>query len=236
MSGSGKTVSRFGPIQAFSRGNLIAFTSVKTLIISSSPRRDGNSIRLAQAALEGACEAGHETELVLVDDYITSFLRDCRICRNEAGDCTIDDRFSELFLDKFVPSDGVILATPVYWYGMSGQLKTFFDRTFCYYAASCPTSGANSEGMMNKRIGLLLSSEETYPGAELGIVHQVQEYCRYTHSCFVDVVRGVGNKRGDVDVDPCRPLEDAKRLGAELFDRLTTDYRLDTPRSGSVWA
>lgn len=230
------SVSVFGPNQALPGSRVLPLLAVKMLIISSSPRRDGNSFRLAQAAQEGAREAGHEAELVLVDDYITSFLRDCRLCRNDAGDCTIDDRFGELFLEKFIPADGVIFATPIYWYGMSGQLKTFFDRTFCFYAASCPNSGANSEGMVNKRIGLLLTSEETYPGAELGLVHQLQEYCRYTHSSFVDVVRGFGNKRGDVDDDPCRPLGDAKRLGAELFDRLSTDYCLDTPRGASVWS
>jgi len=53
---------------------------------------------------------------------------------------------------------------------------------------------------------------------------------------FVDVVRGFGNKRGDVDDDPCRPRGDAKRLGAELFDRLSTDYCLDTPRGNSLWS
>lgn len=57
----------------------------------------------------------------------------------------------------FLPADGFIAATPVYWYGMSSQLKAFFDRMFCYVAASHPQSAAVVERMTGKRIGLLLS-------------------------------------------------------------------------------
>jgi hypothetical protein len=89
--------------------------------------------------------------------------------------------------------------------------------------------------MQGKRLGLVLASEETYPGAELGIVHQIQEYARYTHSQFVGCVRGVGNARAEVTKDPAAPLTAAERLGAEIFSRSYSDYRLDTQRSARVW-
>ena len=89
--------------------------------------------------------------------------------------------------------------------------------------------------MSRKRIGLALASEETYPGATLGIVHQIQEFARYTHSDFVGVVRGVGNSRSEVARDPGGPTAAAERLGHELFARKYSDYRLDTQRSGRVW-
>jgi hypothetical protein len=92
------------------------------------------------------------------------------------------------------------------------------------------------ERMSRKRIGLVLASEETYPGASLGIVHQIQEYARYTHSEFVGVVRGVGNSRNEVTRDPGGPLLAAEQLGREIFQRKYSDFRLDTQRSGRVWA
>lgn len=193
-------------------------------------------MRLAEAAAHGAKEAGHAAELFRVDEHVSSFLRDCRQCRNADGECSIEDGFSELFLEHYLPADGILFATPLYWYGMSGQLKTFFDRTFCYYAASCPKSASNAERMTRKRIGLLISSEETYPGATLGVIHSIQEFSRYTHSEFVGVVQGIGNQRGDVDEDPQDPIACAERLGATIFDRQFSDYRLDTDRAGSVWA
>ncbi|MEM7386195.1 MAG: flavodoxin family protein [Verrucomicrobiota bacterium] len=205
------------------------------LILVGSPRRDGNSSRLASAALDGALAAGHDAEIQFIDDYVTSFLRDCRRCRKANGDCSIDDRFQELFLDKYLPADGILFATPLYWYGMSGQLKTFLDRTFCYYAASCTEGAAHARAMAEKRLGLLVSSEESYPSATIGLVHSIQEFARYNQCEFAGLVHGIGNRRGDVELDPGNPLEMAERLGADLFDKHFSDYRMTSERSGSVW-
>src|SRR3712207_3023410 len=131
---------------------------MRVLVVSSSPRRDGNSFRLAEAALAGAREGGHEAELVHLDDHMRHFLRDCRRCRDEQGRCTIDDGYEQLLREHVLPADGVVLATPVYWYGVSGQLKTFFDRLFCFIAASEPDSERFVEGLVGKRLALAVSS------------------------------------------------------------------------------
>lgn len=209
--------------------------SRKLLVLVGSPRRAGNSATLAAAVQRGAEEAGAEVSVRFIDDFISNFLRDCRTCRLPNGECAIDDRFRALFFDDFLPADGVVFCSPVYWYGLSAQTKAFFDRTFCYYAASYPDSARVIEQMSRKRLGLVLASEETYPGASLGIIHQIQEYARYTHSEFVGVVRGVGNSRGEVSRDPGAPIVIAEQLGREIFERTYSDFRLDTQRSGKVW-
>jgi multimeric flavodoxin WrbA len=207
----------------------------KLLVLVGSPRRTGNSAVLGAAVERGAASTGAQVSLRFIDDFVTSFLRDCRTCRLPNGSCNIADGFSRLFFDDFLPAHGVVFCSPVYWYGMSAQMKAFFDRTFCYYAASYPRSTDVIAGMTGKRIGLVLASEETYPGASLGIVHQIQEYARYTHSEFVGVVRGIGNSRGEVAADPDQPESLAERLGREIFRSAYSDYRLDSPRSGRVW-
>jgi multimeric flavodoxin WrbA len=166
---------------------------------------------------------------------VSHFLRDCRTCRKADGECAIEDGFRSAFLDRFLPADGFIAATPIYWYGVSAQLKAFFDRSFCYYAASYPQSANVIEGMTGKRIGLLLSSEETFPMVSGGIVSQIQEYTRYTRGSFVGVVHGIGNARGDVRHDPNDPMGAARRFGETFFTRHATDYQIDTPRAGKVW-
>ena len=208
----------------------------RLLVLVGSPRRSGNSATLAAAVERGARAAGATVDIRFVADHVERFLGDCRTCRGPDGECTLDDGFRRLFLDDFLPADGVVFCSPVYWYGLSAQTKAFFDRTFCYYAASYPRSAEVIEGMSHKRLGLVLASEETYPGASLGIVHQLQEYARYTHSELVGVVRGIGNSRGEVARDPGLPLDDAERLGRAIFERCYTDYRLDDVRSGRVWA
>ena len=208
---------------------------MKALVLSSSPRRNGNSATLAGAVRDGLIEAGHEAELVYAIDFLNAFLRDCRECRKADGACAIEDGFESVFLDSYLPAQGFIAATPVYWYGVSAQLKAFFDRIFCYYAASYPRSCEVIEGMKGKRIGLVLSSEETFPMVSGGIISQIQEYSRYTRSTFVGVVHGYGNSRSDVARDPYFPIACGRRFGREFFSRHATDYQIDTPRSGRVW-
>jgi multimeric flavodoxin WrbA len=205
------------------------------LIVCGSPRRDGNSAVLARAVAAGLGDAGHGAELLFADQIVSTFLRDCRSCRRADGECAIDDGFRHAFMEKLLPARGFILATPVYWYGMSAQAKAFFDRMFCYVAASHPRSAHVVENLMGKRIGLALASEETYPTVVAGIVHQVQEYARYTRSDFVGVVHGHGNARGEVAYDPDDPIGRARRFGASFFAAHATDYQIDTPRAGRVW-
>lgn len=199
------------------------------LILVGSPRRDGNSAALGAAALRGAETAGARASLLFLDDYIHGFLPDLR--RAPAP----TDRYAELFLEHFLPADGMLLCTPIWWYGMSAQAKAFFDRSFAHYAGAGPEPERVKARMAGKRLGLAVASEETYPGAALGIVHQVQEYARYTHSEFIGYVHGAGNLRGEIAADPRRPLDAAAALGAEFFVRKYSDYRIETPRARNVW-
>jgi multimeric flavodoxin WrbA len=208
---------------------------MRAFVLSSSPRRNGNSAALARAAADGLAEAGHQADLVYADEILAAFLKDCRQCRKSDGECSIEDRFRSAFVDGYLPAEGFVAATPIYWYGMSSQLKAFFDRMFCYIAASYPRSPAIVERMRGKRIGLLLSSEETFPTVSAAIVQQVQEYSRYTRSSFVGVVHGYGNARGDIAKDPNDPIAHAYAFGRDFFTRHATDYQIDTPRSARVW-
>ncbi|CAI2046421.1 flavodoxin family protein [Serratia entomophila] len=198
-------------------------------VMVGSPRRDGNSAALAQAIIAGAAEAGTLASLHFLDDYISGFLTD------ERQTPPPGDRYAELFLEHFLPADGAIFCTPVYWYGMSAQSKAFFDRSFSFYSNAYPQAEQVHQRMRGKRIGLAVASEETYPGSALGIVHQIQEFSRYTHSEFVGLVHGAGNQRGEIAHDPRNPLLAARELGREMFTRPYSDYRMDSPRSTQVW-
>jgi multimeric flavodoxin WrbA len=207
----------------------------RVLALSSSPRRRGNSRLLAEAILEGAAEAGHQVELVHLADHVQAMLRNCRECRRPDGSCAIDDGYREIFFDKFLPADALVMATPIWWYGMSAHLKNVLDRMFCYYAASYPGHEEVQRRLMGKRLALALSAEENNLSARLGIVHQMQELCRYLHYSFVGVVTGIGNSTGEVRDDPNRPLDAAREMGRRLFEIVETDYKMDTVRPSRVW-
>lgn len=220
---------------ALSRDEATTGPARRVLALSSSPRRRGNSHAVAAAVLEGAAAAGHPTELVHLADHVQGLLRNCRECRRSDGSCAIDDGYRELFLNKVLSTDALVIATPIWWYGMSGHLKNFFDRLFCYFAASYPDHQAVQRALRGKRVALVLSAEENNLSARLGILQSVQELCRYLHWSLVGVVTGIGNSTGEVVDDPSTPLAHARDLGRRLFDIVETDYKADTVRSPRVW-
>lgn len=100
--------------------------SKKVLIISSSPRITGNSARLALSFAEGAKAAGNEVEFISLHDKQIGFCRGCFVCQ-ETQRCVIHDD-ADTIREKMLHADVLVFATPVYYYEMSGQLKTMLDR------------------------------------------------------------------------------------------------------------
>ncbi|MBR1424742.1 flavodoxin family protein [bacterium] len=105
----------------------------KVLIISSSPRKGGNSDILCDATLKGAIEAGHEAEKIFLRDKKINYCTGCRFCNtNDYTKCSQQDDINEL-MDKMENSDVIIFSTPIYFYSISGQMKTFIDRMCSRY-------------------------------------------------------------------------------------------------------
>ncbi|TCP55300.1 NADPH-dependent FMN reductase [Tamaricihabitans halophyticus] len=208
---------------------------MRVLALSSSPRKDGNSRMLAEAVLSGAASNGHQIDLVDLADVVRAPLRDCRTCRLSDGRCGIDDEYEELLRGKVADADAWIFATPLYWYGIAGQLKIFIDRLFCYTSSGNPDFADMIDRLKGKRFAVALTAEESYPGAVVGATAQLQELARYLRHEFVGVVRGVANSRGEVQRDPAKPMDQAYALGARLFDGIVSDYRVDSERSGVIW-
>ena len=98
----------------------------KVLIISSSPRKGGNSETLAAAFAKGAREAGNQVETVYLREKQVGFCKGCFACL-KLGHCVIQDDAVEIAA-KMHNADVLVFATPVYYYCVSGQLKTMLDR------------------------------------------------------------------------------------------------------------
>jgi multimeric flavodoxin WrbA len=103
---------------------------LNVLGISGSPRREGNSETLLHAVLEGAKEAGAETEIVRLNDLTYRGCQACDACFT-AGRCPQRDGLTAV-IEKLREADVWIFSSPIYYDGVSGQLKTFFDRCRCF--------------------------------------------------------------------------------------------------------
>ena len=98
----------------------------KVLIISTSLRQNANSEILAKETEKGARDAGHQVEFVTLKDKEIKFCKGCLACQ-KLGKCVINDDANEITL-KMKEADVIVWATPIYYYEMSGQMKTLIDR------------------------------------------------------------------------------------------------------------
>lgn len=127
----------------------------KILIISASPAKDGNTDLLAGEFKRGAEEAGHKVEQVFLRQKNIGYCRACNYCKRPetSGICAFKDDMAEL-MEQFRAADVIVLATPVYYYNVNAQMKTFIDRTYAdfmnlknkefYFILACADPSAES--------------------------------------------------------------------------------------------
>ena len=154
--------------------------SKKVLILSASPRKGGNSDVLCDTFLRGATAAGHSVEKIFLRDKNIHYCTGCGVC-NRTHRCVQKDDMAEI-LDKMVAADVIVLATPVYFYTMDGQMKTLIDRTvprytemtdkeFYYIMTAADTERANLEKTVEGLRGFTLDCLDR--AVEKGILYGV---------------------------------------------------------------
>lgn len=104
---------------------------MKIVVINSSPHSENQSTSryLAQKFTEGAKSAGHEIFTFDAANEETHPCQGCDSCGMD-GDCIFDDAISKKLMPKMLEADLLVLVTPLYYFGMSAQLKTIIDRFY----------------------------------------------------------------------------------------------------------
>jgi multimeric flavodoxin WrbA len=104
---------------------------MKIVAVLGSPRSKGNSTILARIVLDKAGELGAQTEEFVLNKLQYRGCQGCETCKTKLDHCVLEDDLTQV-LDAVKQADAVILATPIYFGEVSGQFKTFFDRTYSY--------------------------------------------------------------------------------------------------------
>lgn len=146
------------------------------LILSGSPRKGGNSDMLCDAFIKGAKEAGHDAEKIYVQDQKIGSCTGCYGCR-DSGLCVQQDDMKRI-LDKLVEADIIVMATPVYFYTMDGQMKTLIDRSLPRYLEIKDkdfyfiATAAAGKGAMERTIDGFRGFTDCLPGAQIkGVIY-----------------------------------------------------------------
>lgn len=163
--------------------------SKKILVLSTSPRMGGNSETLADAFIKGAKEAGHEAGKICLYDKRIEFCKGCLACQT-TGKCILHDDAEEI-VARMKEADVLVFATPIYFYEMSGQMKTLLDRTNPLFPAEYGF----------RDIYLLAASADEEESSMDGAVKGLEGWIScFEKSRLAGVVRGTGaDKKGAIE-------------------------------------
>jgi len=177
----------------------------KIVVLVGSMRKRGNTATLASAFVNGAMANGNEVSVISVADYNVAPCTGCNACqRRENKDCVVQDDMRKVFL-LLKDADVIVIASPVYFYGLSARLKAIIDRLH---------QPARSV-MKVKRLGLLLVAADTLPAVFDAIKLQYRLILDYFHLESIGEVMAYGVEGiGDIKGRPV--LDDAYRLGKEI--------------------
>lgn len=160
----------------------------RIIVLAGSARKDGNTGMLARAFAEGAGRR-HQVEVVSVADYRIQPCLGCNKCYTSEGHrCVQRDDMAAVY-EKLTEADTLVIASPVYFYGISAQLKALVDRLH--------TPMRNEFGI--RRLGLILAGAATLPDLFDPILLQYRMILRFFQLEDIGTVLVSGTKdRGDV--------------------------------------
>ncbi len=183
---------------------------MKVLALHASPRKEGNTVTLARALLAGLRASGaSEIDEVFLDGLDIRPCTNCDAClKREDLFCVFDDGMRPLY-HRFIEADLAVLATPVYWWSISAQLKLFVDRLYALDFDRHP------ERYRGKKLALVFTHQEKHPcsGAELAR-KMFDEIAGYTKMKIVGDLR---YSSGETHVrESPRALKGAREVGLRL--------------------
>lgn len=172
------------------------------LIISSSPRQEGNSARLCKAFQKGAEASGHHVETIWLGNKQIGFCRACYCCHR--GPCPQQDDAAGI-VEKLLLSDVIVLATPVYFYTISAQLKALIDRSVMVYP--------QIKGKTFYYLMAMADEDETMFKGSIEALRGFVECCEGSTEAGMVCAKGV-YERGMIETTPY--LDEAYELGRHI--------------------
>jgi len=140
---------------------------MKIVVLNGSPRKTGNTTALVNSFCLGAKESGHDVEIVRVSDKNIAPCKGCNACAKN-GVCIQKDDMSAVY-DILKDGECIVVATPLYFYGISGQLKCLIDRLH----------NPVRDGFKTKKLVLLVTAGSSKPFVFDPILSQYQVVREY---------------------------------------------------------
>ena len=182
----------------------------KVVAVIGSPRRRGNTATLVEAALEELERGGCECTRIMLADKRIEFCSGHVFCGERA--CPHDDDMAGI-LEQVYAADGLILATPIYYENVSGQMKTFMDRNATRYY--------HEQWLAPKVVGLIAVAAESSADDTLAAMRRFVALSN-PEELPVVALGGCADKPGEAAQD-AELMAKARGLGRSMAERLGLD-------------
>jgi multimeric flavodoxin WrbA len=178
------------------------------LILKGSPRERGNSSVLVEQVRAGAEAGGASVESFYLHGMDIRPCDGCDFCR-ETGVCVVKDDMQPLYA-KLLAADAIVLASPIYWFTYSAQLKACIDRWYAMW-------NFKHDMFKGKPIGIVLTYGDTdlYTSGGINAIHTFETMFRFLKAEVVGMVYGTMMDVGDAEKQP-ELMEKAYKLGQQL--------------------
>jgi len=166
------------------------------VVLKSSPRSQSSSSLLADQVAAGVQSKGAEPVVFDLAGMNINPCDACDFCQSGDVGCSVKDDMQQIY-PKLREADGIVIASPVYWFTLCAQAKVCIDR---WYALQ----GDWGNILEGKRFGLILAYGDTDPYTSGGInaIRSFQDMVRYLHGEAVGIVYCTSVKPGDVSSQP----------------------------------
>ena len=183
---------------------------MKIVAVLGSPRPKGNSALMAEAFLTTARERGADTEVYLLNQMNIKGCQGCGKCKTDSEICVVEDDLKPVY-ESIRGADIVVIASPVYFGDLSGQLKCFWDRTYSFINPDFSTRLASG-----KKFVILLAQANPNEDMFEDIYPRYERWLKMFGFSGSYLVRALGVRdAGEVKNKPAT-LEQAKKLAQEL--------------------
>ncbi len=167
---------------------------MKIVAVLGSPRLQGNSACLAREFLNAARELGAKVQEYQLNTLNFQGCQGCLICKTESEACILEDDLAPV-LAAIKESQVLVLASPVYYGDVIGQLKCFFDRTYSFF-----NSDFSSRVPAGKKAVLILAQANPDPEQFADIFPRYKRWLKLYGFEPVRLLRAVGVRdQGDID-------------------------------------
>ena len=190
---------------------------MKIVCLLGSPREKGNSAAIANRFCSRAEKLGAEVKTYILNKLEYRGCQGCMACKTKLDRCVLEDDLTEV-LDAVRETDVLVLASPVYFWDISSQLKTFMDRTYSYLVPDFITNPQKSRLAPGKKLVFILAQGNTDRSSYPDIFEKFDYFFKAYGFAETHFIRAFGVR----ELGEVKSQEDVMKLSETMAEKICT--------------